>query len=457
MRRERRVAFAAFVVLAAVLVVLVAVRTPWHPLGGGPVPGGAVHPDAARDFTPAQLHRAAALSAALDGPGYGSLAVSLVVVFVLGFTPLGARLIDRATRWLPRRLNRLPLRVAIAVVGLTLLTTLLTLPLGVWGESVVRRYGLSTMDWPAWSLDRLKGFAVNVVTLLIAMLIGYLLMWLWPRRWWLPAALAAFALVIAGSYAYPVLIQPLFSHTTPMRPGPLRSELLHLAARDHVPVRQVLVSDASSRTTAFNAYVTGFGSTRRIVVYDTLLHGAPREQIVQIVAHELGHAEHNDVWHGTVQGAFAAAAAVCLLYVACTGEWLLRRGGLAVAGPRVAGPRATGPPGRRGGGVADPRAVALLLAAVNVLMLLGTPAENLLSRKVEAHADAHALNLTRDPVAFARMQRDLAVRDLSDLRPNAFDYLMYATHPTGPQRIAMARDWARVHHVPQPPSMAHRR
>jgi STE24 endopeptidase len=215
-----------------------------------------------------------------------------------------------------------------------------------------------------------------------------------------------------------------------MPAGPLRTDLLAMARRDGVPVGDVLVADASKRTTELNAYVSGFGSTRRIVVYDTLLSSEPRTEIELIVAHELGHAKRDDVLHGTLVGALGAAAGVCVLFLVLTSPRLLRRAG------------ADSP--------ADPRSVALLLTAVTVLLQVAGPVENLVSRRIEARADMHALDLTRDPETYVRMQRSLSARNLDDLSPNALEYGLWNSHPTGPQRIAMGRDWARLHHVPVP-------
>lgn len=84
---------------------------------------------------------------------------------------------------------------------------------------------------------------------------------------------------------------------------------------------------------------------------------------------------------------------------------------------------------------------------------LAAPVQNLVSRRIEARADAHALNLTRDPATFVSMQHALSVRNISDLDPDAAEYLLWLTHPSGPDRIAMARDWARLHRVQVPPPL----
>lgn len=428
MNRWRRAAWVSLAVLGVGAVVTVAVTTPWHPLGRSvPHP---VAPDPARDFRPAQLDRAEHLSHALNGPSYGTLAVGLAAVVALGFTPLGARLFGRlrAPTW--------PLRVALAGVAMTLLTSFLALPFSAWSHTVLHRYGLTVQSWPAWLGDRGIGFGINAVATAAVLLLAAWLIRALPNAWFAPAAVAAFLLVVVVSYGYPMIIEPLYNSFTPMRPGALRTQLLDLARRDHVPVRDVLVADASKRTTTVNAYVSGFGGTRRIVVYDTLLRTTPPAQIRLVVAHELGHAKHDDVLHGTLIGALGASAGVCLLYLFVTAPSVRRRTGVSQP--------------------ADAPAVPLLIAAVTVGTFLSTPAQNLVSRHIEARADAHALNLTGDPLTFARMQRALSVRNLSDPAPDPFDYVMYASHPTAPQRIAMARDWARLHHRPAPPDLAGR-
>src|SRR6266540_199685 len=255
-------------------------------------------------------------------------------------------------------------------------------------------------------------------------------------HWLAEALLGGLAIVLLGqvvvllvallSFVFPVLVEPIFNKFTPMPDSPLRTELMALAQRDGVPVKDVLVADASRRTTAVNAYVSGYGPTRRIVVYDTLLEAGSDSDVVEVVAHELGHAKQNDVVVGTVIGALGASAAVCGLYLLGSWSGLLRRAGL------------DGDPSD----LANPRALALLIAVVTVIGLVSTPVQSLISRRIEARADEHALELTQDPVAFEKMQRRLALRNLSDVDPPAWEQWIFGDHPTTAERIAAARAYA---------------
>ena len=139
-------------------------------------------------------------------------------------------------------------------------------------------------------------------------------------------------------------------------------------------VKDVLVADASRRTTTLNAYVSGLGATRRIVVFDTLLDRAESGEVESVVAHELGHTKNRDVLRGTVFGAVAAAAAICPLFLLLQWQPLLDQAGVVSA--------------------ADPAALPLILALLGLLGTIGGPLGNLVSRRIEARADVHALDLT---------------------------------------------------------------
>lgn len=419
----RRAALATAVVLLAAFAVVVAVDTPWSVL---PAPaGGATGVDPTAGLSAGQVSRAESFAAAIRPASLASLLLGLAVAALLGLTRLGARLVRAVAAPLGGRWGW---QVLLGVLAVAVIGRLVTLPLSAYGEVVRHRYGLSTRSWGLWSRDVLVSTAIDAALTALTMLA---LVWLArraSRAWWALASAGAALLVVVGSFLWPVVIEPAYNTFEPMPAGQLRSDLLALAEENGTPVQDVLVSDASRRTTALNAYVSGFGSTRRIVVYDTVLDRLPDDQIESIAAHELGHVASDDVLTGTLLGALGGAGGVALLGWALTAPRLLRRAG------------ADGP--------GDPAAVPLALLLVAVGTLVVTPVQNLVSRQVEARADVHALDLTQDPEAFIAMQRELATRNLSDPSPPAAWRWYFGSHPTVAERIALAEDWTRLERQP---------
>jgi len=421
---SRRAAWIALAILVVAVLALVVILVPWRVAA---LTGAPTVADGARDFSAAELSRSAALAASVQPNALFSLGVSLLVAASLGLTSLGAQIIRAVAvtvggGWL--------WQVILGSLALALIGRLATLPFAAYAETVLRRYGLSTRDWSLWTADVAKSFGIGVALTTVVLIIVYGSMRLAPRLWWVIAAGLVAAVVVVGSFLYPVLIEPAFNRFTPMPVSPLRSDLLALAERDEVPVQDVLVADASRRTTALNAYVSGFGSTRRIVVYDTLLNSEPDDVVRSVVAHELGHARSQDVLIGTAIYALGAAAASIAGYLLVGWGPLLRRAGAS--------------------SLADPRSLGLVLFVLAAAGLLLAPVHSLISRQIEARADVHALDLTRDPATFVDMQRRLGIRNIADLDPNPIYYWLFSSHPSTVERIASARDWARVHDVAIP-------
>ncbi|HEX8970469.1 M48 family metalloprotease, partial [Oryzihumus sp.] len=323
-----------------------------------------------------------------------------------------------------------PVVVATALVVLAL-QWLVALPSGIHSEQVLRDYHLSTQTWAGWLRDEAVGWAMNAALTTLGLLAVWWVVRRAPRRWpWLLAAGAA-AVTVLGSVLYPLVVEPAYNRFTPLPDSALTRSISALAARDGIVRVRVVVSDASARTTGENAHVSGLGSTRWVVLDDTTVARAKQDPaaVLAVVAHEFGHVKAQDVLVGTALGAVGAATGVLAL------GWLLA----GARGRRWLDPRATG---RR----SVARGTALLLAVVATAPWLGAPVTNLVSRHLEARADAHSLDLTRDVPAFERMQHDLAVTNLSRLEPTWWQTALFATHPDPAWRIAQARAWERLHH-----------
>ncbi|MEU6234725.1 M48 family metalloprotease [Kitasatospora sp. NPDC047058] len=382
-----------------------------------PTPGTPTDPT--DDFTPTQRARGRALRRSQLPWALGGRLAGLALTLILGLTPAGAGLVSGVGDWFGGSWTA---EVLAGAAALVVLGQAVQLPFGAGVRTVRIRYGLVTQGWGGWAVDALRGLAL-ALTLTLPVALGlFALTGRSPEYWWIPAAGAAALLTAALSFLYPLLVEPVFNRFTPMPPGPLRSALLGLAEQDGIRVRDVLVADASRRTTALNAYVSGLGATRRIVVYDTLLSTAEPREVELVVAHELGHVKHRDVLTGTVLGAVGAAVVVALL------------GGLSGWAPLLS---AAGVPD-----VSDPRALPMLAACAALLGALSGPAQCAVSRHVEVRADRHALELTSDAEQFIAMQRRLALVNVSDVDPPRVLELLFATHPSATRRIAAARAWA---------------
>ena len=356
--------------------------------------------------------------------GYG---VDLAVLAALALTGPGRAVVAAAAGlaggWAPGR-------VVLVAVAVQAVRAGVGLPFSVRAFRQDARAGLATQRLGGFLRDWAKARAVGLV--LVALPVTALVLgarWR-PPGWPLVAAVAAVLLVLALAVAGPVLIEPLFNRFRPLEPGPLRARLLKLAATMGVPVRDVLVADASRRTTRVNAYVSGLGRTRRVVVYDTLLAGAggstgAADEVALVAAHELAHVRHRDVLWGTVGS--AALAAVSVLAVVALFDLEAVRRGFAVSG------------------LGDPLAVPGLLLLAALGGLLAAPVASAISRWAEARADWVALEVTRDPVTAVAVERRLALENRADLRPNRLLVAMFASHPVTMARIAQAWLWAERH------------
>jgi STE24 endopeptidase len=320
-----------------------------------------------------------------------------------------------------------PGRVALATVAVLAVRAGVGLPFSIRAYRQDARAGLATQGLGGFLGDWAKSRAVGLVLTALPLAGLVLAARARPPGWPLVAAAAAVVLVVALAVAGPVLIEPLFNRFTPLEPGPLRARLLGLAATMGVPVHDVLVADASRRTTRVNAYVSGLGRTRRVVVYDTLLAaagpgpGGGADEIALVAAHELAHVRHRDVLWGTV-GAAALAAVSVLVAVALFDLEGVRRA-FAVSG------------------LGDPLAVPGLLLLAALGGLLAAPVASAISRWAEARADWVALEVTRDPATAVAVERRLALENRADLRPNRLLLAMFASHPETMARIAQAWLW----------------
>jgi STE24 endopeptidase len=304
------------------------------------------------------------------------------------------------------------------VMLLSLLNEIVSLPLGFYsGFLLERRYDLSNETISAWARDQAKAFGIGLVLGGGAVALIYGLIRLSPERWWLSAG-AVFALLIVGlTNLAPVVFLPLFYSVRPLDRDALRARLLALAERAGARVLGAYEWGLASRTRKANAALAGLGATRRILVSDTMLAEYSDDEIEVVLAHEIAHHVHGDIWKGIV---FESALILAGFYLASE----MLHGLSEAVGLR---------------GVDDVAGLPLLLLAAGAVSLVMVPVAHAMSRSFERNADRFALDLTRNPGAFISAMRRLGAQNLAEDDPSRVVQWLFYSHPPIRERIAAAQ------------------
>src|ERR671919_1980121 len=321
--------------------------------------------------------------------------------------------------WLQRAPGGWAVRAALFGALVSVVLAISAIPLGyVFGYVVQHAWGLSTQDLSEWLTDRARTTAISAGIAAIAAVVFFGVVRWQPRTWWLWGWAAFTLLTAAMSFLWPVLIAPLFNRFTPLPDGPLRTRVVTLGREAGVDVGEVYVIDASKRSSIENAYVAGLGSTKQMVLFDTLIEADDEDATAFVVAHELGHQVESHV----LKNVGIASAGMLIGFGALA--WLAGRPGVTSwAGAS---------------GTSDLRILPAILLFVLLANLVALPVQNLMSRRFEARADEIALELTGDPATATRVFRRLAFANLADLKPPQPVVTMLFTHPPIVSRINSA-------------------
>jgi STE24 endopeptidase len=307
--------------------------------------------------------------------------------------------------------------LVIFVACLAALHELLVLPFAFYrGFVLERRYGLSRETVRAWSVDHLKAAALGLVFGLVGAGLLYATIHLRPTGWWVPAGVVFTLTTVALVHLAPVALLPIFYRMKPLTRDALRARLEALAGRAGTRVVGVYEWQLGDRTRRANAALVGLGRTRRILVSDTLLAEYSDEEIEAVLAHELGHHVHRDIWRSV---AYESAIIFAGFFAA---EHVLAR-----IGP-LAGFTSQG----------DIAGLPIVLLTMAVVSTLQMPLANAISRHHERRADRVALALTQQPSAFVSAMRRLAAQNLAEDQPSRVVRMLFYTHPPIRERIAAA-------------------
>jgi STE24 endopeptidase len=362
-------------------------------------------------FTEAELARARGFARGQRLIALGALALEGTVLIRLVARPphRGVRLAEQATRGRPLAAS------ALVAAAFTVVVEVVQLPLRAIARQRAIDVGLATQPWRGWASDTSKALVISAGFAAAGAALFASLARRFPRRWWLAGAAAVPAIELLFVWLTPVVLAPIFNRFTELPPGPAREDVLALAEKAGVDVGGVFVVDASRRTSGTNAFVTGLGNTKRVVLYDTLLECFTPAQVRLVVAHELAHVKNRDLWRSMLWVALVAPAGMCA--IRALSEWLARPANAKPGSP----------------GYLPPLALSLALVGSG-----GAVISNQLSRRVEARADAFALELTGEPLEFIAMERQLTLTNVADPDPPRAVAWLAGTHPSTIERIGAA-------------------
>lgn len=391
------------------LLGLLACAAAWawaaHALWHSSVPAGLElpHVDAGSQFSAGFLRRSASYERFLTLDGLLGDMTLLAVLAV--YARRGERLMRESAA------GRIGTGMLLGMLGFAVVW-LAEIPFGLAAVWWQRRHGVSHQGYLSSVIEGFIGLAGQFVFVAVALAIAMGLAGLTARWWWAAAAPAFVGLALAFSFLSIYLIP----NTAPLRDPATLSDIRRLAREEGIPGTRAEVQKMARYTTAPNAESVGFGPTRRVILWDTLLNGRfSRREVAVVSAHELGHLAHGHILRRVGWLALFLLPAAALIA-------LLTRGR---------------------GGMARAEAVPLALLLYIALHLLSTPLSNIVSRHEEAEADWSALQATHDPAAAYGLYRNLARTSLGDPDPEGWAYVLYADHPTIVQRIAMVEAWQR--------------
>jgi STE24 endopeptidase len=309
-------------------------------------------------------------------------------------------------------INRIPIYIAAGYIALFyIILNIMVLPLSFYrGYTIEHQFGLSNQTVGMWFSDFAKSRGIDMVISVAAFTGIYALLVYIPKYWWLIAASVLAVFVVVGVYLYPVLIDPLFFKFKRLEDRVMREEILEVTDKAGIEVRDILVADASRRTVKANAYFTGFGNTRRIVLYDNLLNNFTRQEAINVVAHEAAHWRYAHIVKSisiTIAGGFIG---LFILNV------LLTRSGMK----------------------GDFKSVFLIILLISLVTFLTLPVQNVVSRYFERQADGLTLEVTGAYDKQIELMTGLAKANLSNVDPHPVIKAVLYSHPPIMERIASA-------------------
>lgn len=326
--------------------------------------------------------------------------------------------------WAAHRTRRWILIIILYFVAYSLIETLIYLPLDFYtGFIRMHQYGLSNQNLFQWAVEMIKSFAVNVLMFSLVIWVPFYIIKKSPRRWWLYIALVSIPYLFFVSYIQPVVIDPIFNEYKQVNDYELTIRIDELLKKTNIGNCQILEVDKSKETTQMNAYMTGVFNTKRIVLWDNTVNQMTNEEVLGVVAHEMGHYLMGHIWKSIVLGGLASIVILYLVYRMC--NWFLRKS-----------------KGRFGfNALSDVAALPLIMLMINIMLFVTAPVSNAYSRSMEHDADTFELELTQDNFATATGTVKLHQQSLTMPEPGLVYMLWTYDHPTYKSRVDFANSY----------------
>ena len=300
----------------------------------------------------------------------------------------------------------------LLIILFYILIELILLPLSYYrGYVVEHRFGLSNQTISMWFMDYLKENIISLTITSLAMTGIYALMVYMPGHWWIVSSVVLAVFIIILSYLYPILIDPLFYNFKKLEDENLREQIVDIADKANIEVKDVMVSDASRKTGKVNAYFAGVGGSRRIVVFDNLINNFSDQEALSVVAHEIGHWYNRHIFKNIIIGAVSGTLGLFLLHLIFS----------------------------RSGMLGDFRSILVIILLISVVSFLMMPASNAVSRFFERQADSFAVQATGNPDAQINLMVKLGQSNLSSVSPAGYIRFFLYSHPPIMERIETAK------------------
>jgi STE24 endopeptidase len=304
----------------------------------------------------------------------------------------------------------------LLIVLFYILIELILLPLSYYrGYVVEHRFGLSNQTISMWFMDYLKENIISLIITYLAMTGIYALMVYMPGHWWIVSSVVLAVFIIILSYLYPILIDPLFYNFKKLEDENLREQIVDIADKADIEVKDVMVADASRKTSKVNAYFAGVGRSRRVVVFDNLINNFSEQEALSVVAHEIGHWYNRHIIKNMIIGAVSGTLGLFLLHLIFS----------------------------RSGMLGDFRSILVIILLISVVSFLMMPVGNAVSRFFERQADSFAVRATGNPDAQVNLMVKLGQSNLSSVSPAGYIRFFLYSHPPIMERIEAAKSFSK--------------